>query len=703
MTITRRNLVFLFGLSLFWQTPSFALTVTRVPYLQLGTPESVVVKWRTDTSSDSYVMFGTSLTALNKSVTVPQSTTRHEVKITGLLPDTTYYYAVGSSSTILEGKDAEHSFQTSPTPGSTKPFQIWVLGDPGAQTSTQLKVRDAYYKYAGSNRTHGWLFLGDNAYDSGTDSEYQKGVFDVYQKMFRGSVLWPSRGNHDMDLNVYKEIFTLPTQGEAGGTPSGTESYYSFDYGNAHFICLDSYATDRSATGRMATWLKADLSNTRQNWIIGFWHHAPYSKGSHDSDTEEELIEMRTNIIPIFEAGGADLILNGHSHAYERSYFIDGHYNVSSTFKASMKKDNGNGRETGTGVYKKTNQVGAPHQGTVYVVAGNAGEVTGGPFGHPAMITSLEKFGSLVLNINNNRLDLKFLRETGALDDQFTIVKGGGDSDTIAPTIVITSPKAGTTITENQVSLTVDASDNIGVAKVEFYDQTTQIGSDTTAPFSIQWDTQKVANGTHQLIAKAYDAAGNTTSSVPVSVKIEHPASSPTPSPSPTSTPKPTPTPTPTSPPDTEQIIFKATADAYVESSTPDKNLGKKETLRTDASPKSESYIRFEVTKIPPVIKNVVLRLYATDSTESGPLLYVTTSDWKEYKVTWKNRPKALGSRLGKLGKIDGTPISVDFEITSSIKSTGVYNFLLKSDSSDRAVFSSREGSNGPQLIINPQ
>lgn len=413
---------------------------------------------------------------------------------------------------------------------------------------------------------------------------------------------------------------------------------------------------------------------------------------------------MRTSITPILEAGGVDLVLNGHSHAYERSFLIDGHYGVSSTFKASMKKDAGDGREAGTGVYKKSNQVGAPHQGTVYIVAGNSGEVTGGPFGHPAMFTSLAKFGSLVLNINNTRLDLKFLRETGAIDDQFSIVKSGGNSDTTSPTVTITSPKAGTTITENQTSVTTDTSDNIGVTQVEFYlDQTTQIGSDTTAPFSIQWDTQKVINGTHILTAKAYDAAGNTSGSMPVSVIIKHPTPNPSPSPTPTPTPKPTPSPTPTSPPVTEEIIVKASADAYVENANPGKNFGKETTLTTGFGPKRESFIRFKVMKIPNVIKKVVLRLYAIDSTENGPSLYATNSNWVENKVTWKNRPRVIGAQLGKLGEIGNIPVSVDFEITSSIKTIGSYNFILKSRSKDSVSFSAREGSNGPQLIFNPQ
>src|SRR5690606_119797 len=114
---------------------------------------------------------------------------------------------------------------------------------------------------------------------------------------------------------------TFPTAGEAGGVPSGTEKYYSFDYGNVHFICLDSMSSDRSSTGPMATWLREDLESTTQDWVIAFFHHPPYSKGSHNSDnptgSDRELLEMREGILPILEAGGVDLVLSGHSHSYE--------------------------------------------------------------------------------------------------------------------------------------------------------------------------------------------------------------------------------------------------------------------------------------------------------------------------------------------------------------------------------------------------
>ncbi len=64
----------------------------------------------------------------------------------------------------------------------------------------------------------------------------------------------------------------------------------------------------------MCNWLRADLAATAQEWIIAYWHHPPYTKGSHDSDAEGDLVEVRENIVPILEDFGVDLVLCGHSH-----------------------------------------------------------------------------------------------------------------------------------------------------------------------------------------------------------------------------------------------------------------------------------------------------------------------------------------------------------------------------------------------------
>jgi hypothetical protein len=413
------------------QTAAEAATVTRGPYLQEGTPNSVIIRWRTDVATDSRVSYGSAPGALVSVVDNPSLRTEHELTVSGLFPDTIYYYAVGTSTAILAGDDANHFFLTAPVAGLAKPTRIWVLGDSGTANGNARAVRNAYEAFSGSRHTDLWLMLGDNAYGSGTDSEYQSAVFDMYPQMLRKSVLWPTLGNHDgisanssTQSGPYYDIFTLPKNAEAGGIASGTEAYYSFDYGNMHFIVLDSFETDRSPTGAMLTWLQADLLATTQDWIMAFWHHPPYSKGSHDSDTESELKEMRENVLPLLEQGGVDLVLAGHSHSYERSFLLDGHYGTSNTLVPSMILNGGDGRPAGEGAYKKPTLGPSVHKGAVYTVAGSSGQTSGGPLNHPVMFLSLNVLGSLVLDVDGNRLDAVFLDSTGAVRDTFTILKG---------------------------------------------------------------------------------------------------------------------------------------------------------------------------------------------------------------------------------------------------------------------------------------
>ena len=160
-----------------------------------------------------------------------------------------------------------------------------------------VPVRAAYDSVTGGQETDVWLMLGDNAYSFGTQRDYQEWLFGTFPEMLRRCVLWPAIGNHDVvagaspvRLAPYFDIFSLPTGGEAGGVGSGSEAYYSFDYANIHFVVLDSQGSDRSEPplGAMLNWLQNDLAMTEQQWIIAFWHHPPYSDGSHDSDIEIE-------------------------------------------------------------------------------------------------------------------------------------------------------------------------------------------------------------------------------------------------------------------------------------------------------------------------------------------------------------------------------------------------------------------------------
>ena len=429
-------------------------TLTRAPYLQLGTPNSIVVRWRTDVAGNSRVRHGSAPGNLNAIVDNSTITTEHEVLVSGLAPDTLYYYSVGTTTTNLAGNDANHFFVTSPSPGTAVPTRIWVLGDSGTRTAAQYAVRDAYYQFNGSRPTEFWLMLGDNAYNNGTDAEFQAAVFDAYPEILRTSVLWPTLGNHDtaqstgfVNTYPYFNIFTLPVNAEAGGTASGTEHYYSFDFGNIHCICLDSMTANRATNGAMANWLRADLAGNALEWIIAYWHHPPYSKGSHDSDTSANLVEMRKNFLPILEAGGVDLVLGGHSHSYERSYLLDGHYEVSSTLSASMVVDGGSGRAPNP--YLKPTGV-SSRQGAVYAVAGSSGQISGGPLNHPAMYVSLNLLGSLIVDVVSNRMDVTFLDNTAVARDTFTIQK---------PASTSTAPDApgnlqATAVSSSQINLT---------------------------------------------------------------------------------------------------------------------------------------------------------------------------------------------------------------------------------------------------------
>lgn len=425
-----------------------ATTITRGPYLQLATPTSMVIRWRTDVTEASVVRYGLDPKQLTLSAKSEGISTEHIVHLPKLQPNTRYYYvpltsndkpATTATPAVVSEDSAPKglisSFVTPPVPGPAQPTRVWVLGDPGTKSTEQSGVRDGYYKFTGTRATDLWLLLGDNAYPDGTDSDYQKAIFEMYPQTLRTSPVWSALGNHDArsansvtQSGVYYDLFTFPTRGQAGGVASGTEAYYSFDHANIHFISIDSQDSDRSADGAMAQWLRADLAATTRDWIVAFFHHPTYTKGTHDSDKDSDsagrMNDMRATILPILEAGGVDLVLTGHSHVYERSYFIDGHYGKSTTWDPSFIKQPGDGRPSGKGAYTKP-RARTAHAGEVSIVTGSAGHASSKPvpLNHPAFFISLNEAGSSVIDIDGLKLDFTFLNEKGEIRDSFTIQK----------------------------------------------------------------------------------------------------------------------------------------------------------------------------------------------------------------------------------------------------------------------------------------
>jgi hypothetical protein len=680
-----------------------AQRVIRGPYLQIGTPTSIIVRWRTDQATDSRVRYGRSPGSLASIADDAALTTEHEVKLTGLLPDTKYYYAIGTSTATLAGDDTSHFFITSPVPGTSKPTRIWILGDSGTKNNDARTVRNAYYYFTGNRHTDLWLMLGDNAYDDGEDSEYQLAVFqNMYEAMLRKSVLWPTRGNHDRgpdgEGGAYYDIFSLPTAGEAGGLASGTEAYYSFDYGNIHFICLESERDElRAPNSAMWTWLEADLAANDKSWTIAFWHHPPYSKGSHNSDSESELIEMRQRALPILEEGGVDLVLCGHSHSYERSFLLDGHYGKSGTLTSSMKIDDGNGRIDDDGPYTKAAMNPTPHAGAVYVVAGSSGKLSGGSLNHPVMITSLKLLGSLVLDIDGNRLDATFIDKYGRPRDYFTMLKESGGVGPATQLVMIsgnnqTAP-AGSTLAHPFVVEARDANDNPvpGVA----------------VTFAVSSGGGSLSNSQPQITGQDGRAATTLTlGTTPGTNTVTATAASLSGSP----------------------IVFAATAilpppaiasllptdDSYVRN-------GDFANLNYDAEPRlrvkeaqgdnddHRVYLKFDLTEVAGSVVSASLKLYCQALPDGSPakafVFSVADDEWSEAAITWNNAPP-VETLLDSLTTIGNAGEFYTFDVTkfvsSELSGDKRVSLLIKDNhhANKTVDFARREDENPPTLIV---
>lgn len=426
------------------QTSSPEVNLIRGPYLQVGSSTGMTVRWRTDVVTRSRVHYGLSAANLDNIVDDSALVTEHIVRLNGLQPHTRYYYSVENFTMKLQG-DTSNYFYTLPSAGTEQMYRIAAVGDCGNNSVNQRDVKDQLLKYLGNNYLDAWILLGDNAYDNGTDAQFQLKFFNVYKDdLLKKFPLFPAPGNHDYNdhdfpgasleaqkthQTAYYHNFSMPVNGEAGGVPSHTQAFYSFDLGNIHFLSLDSDGKEANeyrlydTLGPQVQWIKKDLSaNQNKGWVIAYWHHPPYTMGSHNSDYESELVKIRENFIRILERYGVDLIICGHSHDYERSRLIHGHYGMEATFSPAMNVSNSSGLYDGS-------ENSCPYiakGGTVYVVSGSAGKLGGTQksFPHDAMYYSnATNGGSSLLEVQGNRLDLKWICADGQIRDHFTMMK----------------------------------------------------------------------------------------------------------------------------------------------------------------------------------------------------------------------------------------------------------------------------------------
>jgi hypothetical protein len=175
-------------------------------------------------------------------------------------------------------------------------------------------------------------------------------------------------------------------------------------------------------------WLKQDLAASKELWKIVIFYHPPYTKGNHNSDTEPELVSTRRFLVPILERLGVDMVICGHSHVYERSRPIHGHYGNSASFDPAVHN-----LQPGGGTYSSDTSCAYVTSsarrinGVIYAVVGSSGQATASPvpgYPHRAMYYSNHQLpGCMLLNVNQNMLTAKWLGADTVVYDSFTVFK----------------------------------------------------------------------------------------------------------------------------------------------------------------------------------------------------------------------------------------------------------------------------------------
>lgn len=439
-----------FLLLIFVCTNTLAQTITRIPYLQKPSSTGMTIRWRTDQSVKGKVIYKKEGGSQSLSLLEEVPVFNHEIELKGLEPDTKYSYQIATESKILN--DSEKLFFTTlPSKESPKPIRIWAMGDFGDFTKksyidNQNAVYSSFKKFNKDQPIDLWMWLGDNAYCCGSDNQYQTGVFEYFSPdFFAQTPIVSIPGNHEYYFATgsettrqipYFDLISVPTKGETGGVPSGNKAYYSFDVGNTHFIALDSYGLDDGKKlydwdSPQYQWLLQDLEENSKKgnmWTVVYLHHPPYTKRSHDSDTEQDLVKVRAYLVHKFDEYKVDLVLSGHSHVYERSYLISGHRDNSTTFDPA----NHVVQNTKAHYTADSPPIINKDSGTLYAVVGSAGRLdwNGKNDPHPTSVYSNKDLGgSLLLTIDENRLDGQWMCADGTIKDNFTMFKNVSKSN----------------------------------------------------------------------------------------------------------------------------------------------------------------------------------------------------------------------------------------------------------------------------------
>jgi acid phosphatase type 7 len=466
------------------QPPAASAALVREPYLQQVSDRSAIVVWASREPGPARAVVG-GRTFAAQSVFYPASTTRlsysyyqHEALVTGLSAQTSYRYdAYVGAARVTPGTD---KFRTAPTPG-TGIASFVLVGDSGTGSVEQKALASLMKRETFDLMLHAGDIVYGNTGGTGDASHltYQNWFFNIYRDILRQKPFVPTMGNHDARASngwgkAYLNVYVLPDEAGTGPHPDHAERYYSFDYGPAHFVVLDTEMGFLAGTRRTAqlAWLKADLSSTTQPWKVVLFHRAPYSSGIEHGSS----VDVRAAFGPLFERYGVQFVLAGHDHDYERLV-----------------------------PWRESTDL--SRQAVVYFVSGGGGAPLYAVGRNQWTATARSAHQFLKGYISGCVAYFKAVDTTGAEIDRYSLDRCAQAADTAAPTVSVLQPTDRAAVT-GTVTIKGEAHDDTRVEKVDLWVDGVLRAIDVTAPYSFSWNTGREAAGTHGVELRAYDIDG---------------------------------------------------------------------------------------------------------------------------------------------------------------------------------------------------
>lgn len=379
LILRKRFVLVTFVIIFFILMPSHASaqqsSLTRYPYIQNVGTSSVIIAWKTNVPTDSVVEFGSN-SGYGFMVMDATKSTTHALTLSGLSPDTTYHYRVKGGGRTLSSDEV---FRTTPV-SHDSPISFVVFGDSGDGGPNTIRTANLVRNLNPDFLIH----TGDINYPRGEESAFDHRFFVPYKDTLKSKPVYPALGNHDVLTDKgrpWLDAFYLPENNY-----QRTERYYSFDYGNAHFVSLEVVEDDPLSTDQI-NWLITDLLNTSQTWKFVYFHVPPYSSSRHGS-----AMNVRKSLSPILEWFQVDIVFSGHDHDYERTLPIKDFY--------------------------------PDKRGVTYVVTGGAGDGLY-PSGRSSFTAYSESaYHATYVQIDRSVFTLQAIRNDGSIMDTLTIDKG---------------------------------------------------------------------------------------------------------------------------------------------------------------------------------------------------------------------------------------------------------------------------------------